>query len=70
MSDVFFYNPAEVVWNFQIIDCQVTSPHLLRLGAVEIPRTEFLARLERALTHGGKPGSWKDIVVEGKWGNV
>ena len=51
-------------WNFQLIDCQITSPHLLNLGAVEIPRTEFLERLGCALTHVGKPGSWKNIPVE------
>ncbi len=51
-------------WNFQLIDCQITSPHLLNLGAVEIPRTEFLERLDCALAHAGKPGSWKNIPVE------
>ena len=51
-------------WNFQLVDCQITSPHLLNLGAVEIPRTEFLERLDCALTHAGKPGSWKNIPVE------
>ena len=57
-------------WNFQIVDCQITSPHLLRLGAVEIPHTEFLARLERALTHTGKPGNWENIAVEARWQNA
>lgn len=28
-----------------MIDCQQTTPHMVRLGAVEIPRAEFLARL-------------------------
>lgn len=48
-------------WNFQLIDCQITSPHLLSQGAVEIPRTEFLERLDNALTYVGKPGNWKNI---------
>ncbi len=48
-------------WNFQLIDCQITSPHLLGLGAVEIARTEFLTRLNAALTQSGNPGSWHNI---------
>jgi leucyl/phenylalanyl-tRNA--protein transferase len=32
---------------FELIDCQQSTAHLLSLGAVEIPRLEFLARLRR-----------------------
>jgi leucyl/phenylalanyl-tRNA--protein transferase len=32
---------------FELIDCQVPNPHLTRMGAVEIPRREFLALIER-----------------------
>lgn len=45
-------------WGFALIDCQVTSPHLLRLGAEELPRAEFIARLQAALKLPGKPGNW------------
>jgi len=45
-------------WGFALIDCQVTSPHLLRLGAEEMPRAEFIARLQAALKLPGKPGNW------------
>jgi leucyl/phenylalanyl-tRNA--protein transferase len=34
---------------FTLLDAQVPTPHLARLGAVEIPRAEYLRRLERAL---------------------
>ena len=34
---------------FMLLDIQWSTPHLERFGAVEIPRTEYLARLERAL---------------------
>jgi leucyl/phenylalanyl-tRNA--protein transferase len=34
---------------YQLIDCQVTNPHLLTLGAREIPRTEFEWLLSRYL---------------------
>lgn len=32
----------------ELLDCQVSSPHLISLGAREIPRSEFLRRLEAA----------------------
>ena len=45
-------------WNFDYIDCQVTTEHLLRLGAVEIPRAQFLERLQRALKAPNRTGLW------------
>ncbi len=36
-------------WGFELIDCQVTTPFFERMGAREIPREEFLERLEKAL---------------------
>ena len=33
-------------WNFGMIDCQMNTPHLASLGAREIPRNEFIARLQ------------------------
>lgn len=35
--------------DYQLIDCQVTNPHLLSMGAREIPRTEFELLLSRYL---------------------
>jgi leucyl/phenylalanyl-tRNA--protein transferase len=34
---------------FQLFDIQFLSGHTARLGAIEIPRAEYLARLRRAL---------------------
>ena len=34
---------------FQLFDVQMTTPHTAGLGAVEIPRKEYLARLKRSL---------------------
>lgn len=31
----------------EMVDCQQTTPHMLRLGAEEIPRSAFVARLRR-----------------------
>jgi len=33
-------------WNFGMIDCQMNTPHLASLGAREIPRDEFITRLQ------------------------
>lgn len=35
---------------FRVIDCQLPSPHLARLGARDLPRREFLALLETCLS--------------------
>ena len=42
-----------------LIDCQVTSPHLLSMGAVEIPRAAFLHQLEISLQKKGCKGNWE-----------
>lgn len=34
---------------FDLIDCQIPTPHLLSLGAEEMPRAEFLQRLRAGL---------------------
>lgn len=35
---------------FQLWDVQMTSPHVIRFGAVEIPHEEYMRRLEAALS--------------------
>lgn len=37
-------------WGYALIDCQVYSDHLASLGADEIPRAEFITRLQAGLT--------------------
>lgn len=32
-------------WGFALIDCQVANPHLESLGAIQIQRSDFLARI-------------------------
>lgn len=39
---------------FLLLDCQVSSPHLLSLGAEELPRERFLAELRAACTPPGR----------------
>jgi len=45
-------------WGFPLIDCQMTNPYLLSMGAEEIPRREFLRRLREDRTLPGHQGSW------------
>ena len=45
-------------WEFHMIDAQVTTPHLMSLGAKEIPRQLFLSRLEVALSFPTVKGKW------------
>lgn len=36
-------------WQFGMIDCQMNTSHLASLGAREIPRDEFIARLQELI---------------------
>lgn len=44
--------------DFDMIDCQVTTEHLVRLGAKEISRNLFLDSLEKTLTKPTLDGKW------------
>jgi leucyl/phenylalanyl-tRNA--protein transferase len=46
------------VEGFELIDCQVTTGHLQRLGAREIPRKRYLEQLKRCLEAPTRSGSW------------
>jgi leucyl/phenylalanyl-tRNA---protein transferase len=37
---------------FLLLDCQFLTPHLATMGAVEISRTDYLARLKAAMAEG------------------
>jgi leucyl/phenylalanyl-tRNA--protein transferase len=60
-SKVAFYHLTLLAleWDFRFIDCQVTNPHLLSLGAEEIPRDDFLDLLHAALQSKTRKGKWK-----------
>ena len=47
-----------IKWDFALIDCQVTTRHLISLGAREIPRSEFMQRVGKALKTPAKKGNW------------
>lgn len=46
-------------WDFGLIDCQVASRHLASLGAVEIPREQFMALLENHCKRPSVSGPWQ-----------
>jgi leucyl/phenylalanyl-tRNA--protein transferase len=46
-------------WDFRIIDCQQSSPHVRRFGAEDIPRREFINRLSEAVSLPDRRGPWK-----------
>lgn len=46
-------------WNYDLLDCQIASPHLATLGAVELARPEFLQRLHAATAAPGRDGRWR-----------
>jgi leucyl/phenylalanyl-tRNA---protein transferase len=45
-------------WQFGMIDCQMKTPHLATLGGREIPRSEFIARLQE-LVHYAPITNWQ-----------
>ena len=53
---------------FGLIDCQMNTAHLASLGAREISRAEFIARLEN-LTTAAKPAFWRADAAAQPWGN-
>ena len=45
-------------WGYALIDCQVYTPHLASLGAVEMPRAEFQRRLAEAIDQPVAGHAW------------
>ena len=45
-------------WGFDLIDGQVPSPHLERLGGQRMPRSTFLDVLETSLRREDRRGTW------------
>ena len=46
-------------WNFAMIDCQVHTAHLARMGARELPRAEFLRKLGELVNYPPITGAWR-----------
>ncbi|HYN76956.1 MAG TPA: leucyl/phenylalanyl-tRNA--protein transferase, partial [Lamprocystis sp. (in: g-proteobacteria)] len=43
---------------FRLIDCQMRTEHLMSLGAVELPRAQFVALLDQYRASPGATGHW------------
>jgi leucyl/phenylalanyl-tRNA--protein transferase len=43
----------------ELIDCQVASAHTVSLGAVDVPRVEFLERLSVLCRPPALPQAWR-----------
>ena len=52
---------------FELIDCQMNTPHLASLGAREIPRREFIARLQELTVIPPLNGRWSADDASRKW---
>ena len=52
-----------IKWDFAMVDCQVTTRHLISFGAREIPRTEFMQRIKKAVRMPAK-GNWRSETQE------
>jgi len=46
---------------FPLLDTQVANPHTLGLGAVEVPRRDFLAEVSRLTALPGRIGNWAEL---------
>lgn len=46
-------------WGFHLIDCQMPTEHLERLGAQRLARPSFTAELQQALTQPTHLGPWR-----------
>ena len=49
-------------WGFSLMDCQQSSPHVIRFGAEEIPRRDFLDHLTSALMLPERSGCWQFAI--------
>ena len=59
-SKVAFVNLVHYLlqWDFELIDCQVTTEHLMSLGAKNVSRSKFLGILRHALRRQTRRGIW------------
>lgn len=46
-------------WRFALIDCQMHTSHLIRMGAEVIPRSLFMELLNRFCSLPGRDGIWR-----------
>jgi leucyl/phenylalanyl-tRNA--protein transferase len=52
-------------YGFDLVDCQMTTRHMVRFGAREIPRSRFLRELEKSLCKPTLRGPWHLVKTPG-----
>ena len=52
---------------YGMIDCQMNTAHLASLGAREIPRADFIARLRSLIALPWQPGKWPTDAASQPW---
>lgn len=50
--------------NFLLLDAQVGNPHLYRMGARDMPRTEFLQVLKQEINWQQPPNLWQSKILK------
>ncbi|MEQ1558509.1 MAG: leucyl/phenylalanyl-tRNA--protein transferase [Methyloglobulus sp.] len=48
-------------WGYRLVDCQVSTSHLISLGAEEISRIEFANLLDQYCDLASEPNAWQDL---------
>jgi len=46
-------------WGFPMIDCQMRTPHLITLGAHDMPRRHFVRHVQRLVQQSAVPAPWR-----------
>ena len=45
-------------WGFGLVDAQIRTETLAKMGAVEITRTDYLSRIASLVAEPGRVGTW------------
>jgi leucyl/phenylalanyl-tRNA---protein transferase len=46
-------------WGYPLIDCQMRTAHLASLGAIDMPRPQFVETVQRLSRESGVPAPWR-----------
>jgi leucyl/phenylalanyl-tRNA--protein transferase len=49
-------------WGWPLFDAQVESAHVVRMGAIALPRREFLCHVDEWTTKPDVPGAWTERI--------